>query len=60
VAKQLVKSEIKFRQSDKIIGLARKEFWSIGTTILAREKEIRGTKMSRRRVGLKKKRDTDR
>jgi hypothetical protein len=37
----------KWSQSDKIIGPTRKEFWSIGTTILAREKEIRydnGTK----------------
>jgi hypothetical protein len=40
----LIKSEIRFRQSGKIIGLTTKEFWSIGTTILAREKEIRGTK----------------
>jgi hypothetical protein len=40
VVNQLVKSEIRFRRSGKIIGLARKRFWSIGTTILAQEKEI--------------------
>jgi hypothetical protein len=34
----LVKSEIRFRQSGRVIGLTTKEFWSIGATILAREK----------------------
>jgi hypothetical protein len=36
----LAKSEIRFRQGGKIIGLTTKEFWSIGTTILVPEKEM--------------------
>jgi hypothetical protein len=40
VTNQLVKSEIRFRQSGKLVGLNRKEFWSIGARILVKEKEI--------------------
>jgi hypothetical protein len=40
VANQLVKSKVGFRQSGKVIGLNRKEFWSIGATRLMSEKEI--------------------